>query len=351
LSKLRFVLFKHCEKPAEKTGFKIAIIGAGPAGLHAAGFLACRGHEVYVFDKLPEPGGLLIFGIPDRRVPKSRIRSSIQELEKLGVVFNTGVKVTGKKIVNEVGDFLAKSSIDIREIVTKFDAVLITTGAWKCRKLNIEGEDSRYVYTALDYIFNVRLRELGYRDTEPEVREPVVVIGAGRTAVDVVEELCLRGLKVYLVYRRRLQESRAYRELSSIISKYNVRVFELKQPTRILTSRGEVVGIELAKVMIDSQGNLRVLRDSETEIIECGTVIEAIGESSSPPFDEETARELNVELQDGRLKVDNNYQTSNPKIFAAGDVVLGPSSIGHATKTGLEAARALDRYLLSTYRR
>ncbi len=345
------VLFKHCEKPLDKTGLKVAILGAGPAGLHAAGYLACRGHEVHVFDKLPEPGGLLIFGIPDRRIPKDRVRSSVRELEKVGVIFNTGVKIVGKKVSPEVGDLLARTSINIREIVERFDAVMITTGAWRCRKLGVEGEDSRYVYTALDFIFNIRLRELGYSESEPEVREPVAVVGAGRTAVDVLEELCIRGLKTYIVYRRRLQDSRAYRELSRLVTRYNIKVYELRQPLRILSSRGAVTGIELAPVLIDSDGKLRVATEREREVLECGTVIEAIGEEPSPPLDEETARDLGVSLVGGRILVNENHQSTNPKIFAAGDVVLGPSSIGQATKTGLAAARALDSFLRSQLRR
>ncbi len=345
------MLFKHCERPAERTGLKVAIIGAGPAGLHAAGFLACRGYEVHVFDKLPEPGGLLIFGIPNRRVPKDRIRSATRELERLGVIFNLGIKIAGKRAVQEIGDEFVRNRLNVKDIVDRFDAVLITTGAWRSRRLGIEGEDSKLVYMALDYIFGIRLRELGYRDSEPEVREPVVVIGAGRTAVDVLEELCLRGLKVYLVYRRRLKDSRAYRELASLISRYNIKVYELRQPTRILTSRGSVTGLELAPVTIESNGSVKVVSTYEREVIECGTVIEAIGEEPSPPLDEETAKELGIMLQRGRLQVNENYQTSNPKIFAAGDVILGPSSIGQATKTGLEAAKALDKYLMISLRK
>lgn len=328
----------------QRTGFKIAILGAGPAGLTAARYLASQGHEVHIYDKMPMPGGLMMFAIPEKRIPKRRIREQVQELEKLGVVFNLGVKVQeGSR--EDVFDKLCRTVVSLREIVQKYDAVLIATGAWRCRKLGIEGENAQGVYTALPFIISLRLKELGILQDEPEIGNKVAVIGAGRTAVDVVDELASRGRQVVLIYRRRLAESRAYKELSEILSKYSnvIQILECYQPVKICTSRGKVTGIEVAPVrMIQDK---MIVDTGNTLVVECDQVIEAIGEEPTPPVTEDAARVLNIELRGGKIVVNEQYQTTNEKIFAAGDVVLGPSSIGQAVKTGLEAARSIDKYL------
>ncbi len=327
-----------------RTGFKIAILGAGPAGLTAARYLASRGHEVHIYDKMPMPGGLMMFAIPEKRIPKRRIREQAQELERLGVVFNLGVKVQeGDR--EDVFDKLCKARVSLREIVQKYDAVLIATGAWRCRKLRIEGEDAQGVYTALSLIISLRLRELGLVQEELEIGNRVAVIGAGRTAVDVVEELVSRGRQVVLIYRRKLSESRAYRELSEILHKHAdlIQVLECYQPVRICVSRGRVTGIEIAPVKIIQ--DKMVIDTDRTAVIDCDQVIEAIGEEPTPPMTEDSARALKIELKGGKIVVNERYQTANEKVFAAGDVVLGPSSIGQAVKTGLEAAKSIDMYL------
>ncbi|NPA69219.1 MAG: FAD-dependent oxidoreductase [Crenarchaeota archaeon] len=326
----------------EKLGRKVAILGSGPAGLQAADYLSSRGIEVHVYDRLPEIGGMMMFAIPERRVPKKRLIQRRIELEKRGVVFNLGIKVQEGNVKCE-GDELASRVVSFRELVDKYDALLICTGAWRSRMLGIEGEDSSGVYPALEYIFKIRLRELGYVSQEPDVGDRVVVVGAGRTAVDVVEELCLRSKKVILVYRRKLSESRAYRELSELVRKYNIELYEERNPTKIVTSRGKVTGIEVGKVV--RVGDRFQIDEKDRIIIECDSVIEAIGEEPTPPIDEKVASMFNIDIDRGRIKVDENFRTRNPKIYAAGDVVLGPSSIGQAVGTGLKAAKSIELYL------
>lgn len=326
----------------EKLGRKVAILGSGPAGLQAADYLSSRGIEVHVYDRLPEIGGMMMFAIPERRVPKKRLIQRRIELEKRGVVFNLGIKVQEGNVKCE-GDELASRVVSFRELVDKYDALLICTGAWRSRMLGIEGEDSSGVYPALEYIFKIRLRELGYVSQEPDVGDRVVVVGAGRTAVDVVEELCLRSKKVILVYRRKLSESRAYRELSELVRKYNIELYEERNPTKIVTSRGKVTGIEVGKVV--RVGDRFQIDEKDRIIIECDSVIEAIGEEPTPPVDEKVASMFNIDIDRGRIKVDENFRTRNPKIYAAGDVVLGPSSIGQAVGTGLKAAKSIELYL------
>ncbi|NPA23925.1 MAG: FAD-dependent oxidoreductase [Crenarchaeota archaeon] len=326
----------------EKSGSKVAVLGSGPAGLQAAEYLSSRGVEVHVYDRLPQIGGMMMFAIPERRIPKKRILKRREELEKRGVVFNLGVKVQDGNVRCE-GDEIARQRTGFRELLHKYDAVLICTGAWRSRMLRIEGEDSRGVYPALELIFRIRLKELGYVNEEPDLGHRAVVVGAGRTAVDVVEELCMRGINVALVYRRKLAESRAYRELAELVRRYNIEVYEERNPVKIISNRGQVTGIEVCKVL--RIGDKFTVDEKDRLVIDCDSVIEAIGEEPTPPIDEKVASEVGIEIEKGRIKVDEHFRTGNPKIYAAGDVVLGPSSIGQAVGTGLKAAKSIELYL------
>ncbi len=328
----------------EKTGYKVAVLGAGPAGLQAAQYLAERGHEIYVYDRLPEAGGMMMFAIPSRRIPKDRIRERVRQLEKLGVNFILRTKVQDDSYRVE-GDELAENIINMRTIVDRYDAVLICTGAWKSRMLGIEGENTVGVYPALEYILNIRLRELGYQYRDLEIGNRVIVVGAGRTAVDVVEELCMQKKEVVLVYRRRLSESRAYRDFLKILSKYgsSIKILEERNPIKIISRRGKVCGVEIGKVV--RRGDKFEVDTSNTEFVECDSIIEAIGEIPTPPISEKSARELGIEIRNSKIAVNEEFRTGNEKIFAAGDVVLGPSSIGQAIGTGLKAAKSIDKYL------
>jgi len=322
----------------------VAIIGSGPAGLTAARYLARAGYEVQIFDKMPLPGGLMMFAIPERRIPKARVKQQVEELEKLGVVINLQTKIQ-EGAGEELCDKFIRKRVALSELIQNFDAVLIATGAWRCRKLRIEGENLENVTTALRLIFEIRLRELGIIQQEPPLGRKVVVVGAGRTAADVVEELLLRDCEVVLVYRRRLEESRAYREFKDILRRFEnrVRVLECSHPVKIVGSNGKVIGVEIAKVRL-SEGKM-IVDDSEKTFVDCDMVVEAIGEEPTPPFSPDVAERIGIKLVNGKIQVNQQYQTTNPKVFAAGDVVLGPSSIGDAVRTGLEAARGIDKYL------
>lgn len=151
-----------CREKPEPTGKKVAIIGAGPAGLSAAGYLVCQGHEVHVYDKLPEPGGLMLFGIPEFRIPIYRVRKGYEELEnvfevkffpKTKVAFGNG---------EEEGDEFVENVVNFNELVEKYDAVLIATGTWESWMPNIEGVDLEGVYPALDYLFKIKSAKLGH---------------------------------------------------------------------------------------------------------------------------------------------------------------------------------------------
>ena len=236
---MRFLL--RCRPNTKKppTGKKVAIIGAGPAGLGAAGILLCNGHEVHIYDALPEPGGLLIFGIPPFRVPREGVREGVKELQEAGAKFFTSTFVyCGEKPREHEALLLVKNYVNLEDLVQKYDAVVITTGTWRSRSLGVPGEDLPGVYKALDYLFRIYAHQLGYLPAEkvyPTGRK-VLVVGAGLTAVDAALEAKLQGAeKVVVAYRRTINEAPAGRKTieTELINK-GVEFRELLNPVAFL---------------------------------------------------------------------------------------------------------------------
>ncbi|HHC18870.1 MAG TPA: glutamate synthase [Euryarchaeota archaeon] len=341
----------HCKSKPEPTGKKVAIIGAGPAGLAAAGYLVCKGHEIDVYDKLPEPGGLMIFGIPELRIPIERVRGGCKILEeKFGVRFITRTKVIQGERHDE-GDELAENTVSLKELMEKYDAVLITTGTWRSRIPKIEGSELEGVYAALEYLYRLKAHKLGYLSEEhvPEVKGRVVaVIGAGYSAVDAALESLLEGArKVYLLYRRTIQEAPAGIYEINALRQKGVEWMELVSPKRII-GKDKVEKLELIKNKLgepDETGRRKPIPIEGSEFtLDVDMVIFATGEITTPPFTED----LGIAVDDrGRIVVDEKYMTSIEGVFAAGDVVTGPSKVGHAVLSGLKAAKALDLWLRS----
>jgi glutamate synthase (NADPH/NADH) small chain len=276
--------FSRCDNVKYKINKKIAIIGAGPAGLGAAGVLICKGYEVHVFDALPEPGGLLLFGIPGFRVPKKNVREGVEDLRRLGVIFHVNKRVVegDKEEINTIGfDLLVKN----------FDAVIIATGTWEERKLGVEGEDLKGVYPALSFLFEYSRAELGYIDFKelPSLGDKVAVIGGGLTAVDAAEVSHRLGAKeVYMIYRRTINEAPAKREIERLI-KTGIKWIELATPKRFLGDENKRLRkIELIRMRLgepDHTGRPRPIpiEGSET-YLDVDSVLVAIGEIPTPPF-------------------------------------------------------------------
>jgi len=326
--------FAACKEIPFRTGKKVAIIGAGPAGLKAAGYLICKGHNVVVYDKLPAPGGLLIFGIPEWRMPKEPIKKGINELKELGVKFVTNTEI-GKDITFD-------------EIVSEYDAVIIATGTWKEKDLRIEGENLIGVYGALDFLVKLALYREGYiKDLDINLGKKAVVIGGGNSAMDAARTLIRMNIETIVAYRRTKEYMPAYEHEVKKAEEEGVKFMFLVSPRRILGSNGKVVGIELIKNRlgeIDSTGRPRPEPIPGSEFtIECDMVIKAIGEIPTPPKDL-ISKGLKVDKR-GRIIVDERGMTSIEGVFAAGDVVLGPSEIGKALIHGLEVAKNVDLYL------
>ena len=348
---MRFLL--RCKPNTKKppTGKKVAIIGAGPAGLGAAGVLLCNGHEVDVYDALPEPGGLLIIGIPAFRVPKEGVREGVKELAEAGARFFTSTFVyCGEKPHEHEALLFVKEFVNLEDIIKKYDAVVITTGTWRSRSLEIPGEDLPGVYKALDYLARIYANQLGYLPKEkvyPTGRK-VLVVGAGLTAVDAALEAKLQGAeKVVVAYRRTINEAPAGRKTieTELIAK-GIEFRELLNPVAFL-GRDRLEKVRFIRMRLgppDKSGRPRPepVPGSEFEE-EFDTALIAAGEIPTPP-----GKCAGIEFNpDGTIKVDEKMMTTRKGVFAAGDVVTGPSLIGKALGSGMRAAQFVDEYLKS----
>ncbi len=313
---------------------KIAIIGAGPAGLGAAGDLICRGYIVDVYDQMPEPGGLIIFGIPDFRIPKERVRNGIKELERAGVNFILNTKV-GR-------------DIDLEKIILNYDAILIATGTWKSRTLNIKGRDLENVYSAFDFIVEYHLKKYGYINKEVSSGPVALVVGGGLTAVDMCYIALEAGAeKVYLSYRRTREYAPAGKNEFNQLEKRGIQILELTQPVEFIGKKGKIAQVKLVKnrlARLDASGRPKPIPISGSEyVLDVDTVFLAIGEVPTPPFEN---GKYGIKLnEDGTIYTDSCFRTTRKGVFAAGDVRTGPSLIGPALASGKKAAICIHEYL------
>lgn len=338
-----------CREPIGSVKKRIAVVGAGPAGLVATGYFACRGYEVDVYDKLPYPGGLMAFAIPRSRIPVEEIAEGLNDLEhNFGVKFYLKTKVAAGEGRDEGDDFVEKK-LDLLEVARSYDAVVIATGTWRSRRLGIEGEDAKNVTTALSFLYSRRLAEMGLaKHSYFHSSKRAVVIGAGLSAVDAVEECLSMGLsEVYLVYRRSVKEAPAgVHRIRELIAK-GVKWIELAQPKRIATERGYAKAVEFVKVQLgppDETGRPRPVPVPGTEfVVEADLVIAAVGEVPTPPI--YTGDLLKFIDSSGKLSVGSDYRIPNTNIFAIGDVVTGPSKIGLAIDHALKAVKTVDAIL------
>ncbi|EHR78461.1 glutamate synthase [Thermococcus litoralis DSM 5473] len=338
-----------CREKPHPTGRKICIIGAGPAGLSATGYLVCHGHEVHVYDKLPEPGGLMLFGIPEFRIPIYRVREGYKELENVfEVKFYPNTKVSFGEETEEGDDFVT-NVVKFDELVEKYDAILISTGTWNSVIPHIEGAELAGVFPALGYLFKIKSAKLGHLswDNVPPVEgKRVMVIGAGHTAVDAaMESLLLGAEKVYMSYRRTIREAPAGAYEINLLKKRGVKWLELTVPVRIIGESGKVKAIELQKCRLsepDESGRRKpVPVEGSNFQIDVDYVIFAVGQSPTPP------KGANIAVDNkGRIIVDARHMTSIEGVFAAGDVVTGPSKVGRAVLDGLLAAESMHHWLM-----
>ncbi len=329
-----------CGEPPRPNGRNVGIIGAGPSGLAAAGLLSCQGYQVEVYDKLPKPGGLMLFGIPGHRIPKERIETGTRRMAKrYGVIYHTRTKVCcSAPLHEEEGDHFCADMRGLADLLEKHEAIIICSGSWKSRRLGIPGESLPGVYAGIQFLFPIRAVQY----TAPNVKVPdvvgkrVMVIGAGHSAVDVAHSaLSLGAAEVCMVYRRSRKEAPCGTYEIQRLEDMGVRWRELTTPMRFL-GQDTVEGVEVSEKVVDEQGAMV----ERTTVIPAEVVVTAIGEIATPPF----AKELGLEnVRRGEVRWLN--MTAIENVFVAGDALSGPSKIGKAVYSGLRAARSLANWL------
>jgi len=310
--------------PPAKGKAQVAIVGAGPAGLSCAYFLALMGRRSVVFESQPIPGGMLALGIPEYRLPKTILRKDIEFILRHGVELRTGTPV--------------RDLADLRK--EGFKAIFLATGAQKAAMLRIPGEEFEGVQDSLEFL---RARALG---RTPRCGEVVAVVGGGNAAIDAARSaLRLGARKVLILYRRTREEMPAYAEEIEEALNEGAELHALVAPKQILGESGKVVAIELLRMRLgeaDASGRRRPVPIEGSEfVIECDMVLPAIGQVASA----EAAH--GVELTAAKtVRADMaTLQTSAPDVFAGGDVVSGGGSAIEAIASGQRAAVAIDRRL------
>lgn len=327
-------------KKTEKNGKRVAVIGAGPSGLTCAGDLAKRGYEVTVFEAFHTAGGVLVYGIPEFRLPKTIVAAEVENLKALGVEIMTDMVIGKVLSVDEI-------------IEMGFEAVFIGSGAGLPQFLGIPGEDSVGVYSANEFLTRINLMKayLDDYDTPIHKAKRVAVCGGGNVAMDAARSAKRLGAeKVYIIYRRSLDEMPARKEEVEHAMEEGVEFKLLTSPKRIIAGEsGEVEKIECVEMELgepDSTGRRRPIEKAGSEFtLSVDSVIIAIGTSPNPLIrTTTTGLEANGK---GCLVVDENFATTKKGVYAGGDAVTGAATVILAMGAGKEAAASIDEYLSS----
>ncbi|QQX81435.1 FAD-dependent oxidoreductase [Shewanella sp. KX20019] len=314
---------------------RVAIIGAGPAGLGCADILARNGVQAVVYDKNVQIGGLLTYGIPSFKLDKEVMQVRRNVLEGMGIEFKLGVTV-GK-------------DIDFKELIENYDAVFLGMGTYTAMKANLVGEDAQGVHQALPYLIGNTHNVMGTECSDnPYLSlkgKRVVVLGGGDTAMDCVRTAVRQGAtKVTCAYRRDEANMPGSRREVQNAREEGVEFLFNRQPSEIKTVDGKVVGIECIETQLgeaDASGRRRpVPIEGSEQVLEADAIIIAFGFQPSPA---KWLADFNIELNDwGLVKApkvaDNPFQTSNPKVFAGGDMVRGSDLVVTAIAEGRDAA-------------
>jgi glutamate synthase (NADPH/NADH) small chain len=326
---------------AAKNGKKVAIVGSGPSGLACAGVLAQKGYDVTIFEVLHAAGGVLMYGIPQFRLPKEIVQHEIEGLKQMGVHVQTnaiiGRTFTIDELMKEEG----------------FNAVYIATGAGLPHFMHIPGEQFNGVYAANEFLTRVNLMK-AY--TFPRAATPVfigkkvAVVGGGNVAMDAARTAMRLGAEhVYIVYRRGEDELPARKEEVGHAKEEGIEFCLLNNPVRIVgNEQGWVTGLECVKMKLgepDATGRRSpvAIKDSNY-VLEVDEVIMAIGQGPNPLI-HQTTPDLEVNRR-GNIVADENGATSMPGVYAGGDIVTGAATVISAMGAGKRAAAAIDEYLM-----
>lgn len=324
----------------ESNGKKVAVIGSGPAGLTCAGDLAKKGYDVTIFEALHEAGGVLVYGIPEFRLPKDEVvKSEIDNIKKLGVKIETNV-VVGRTV-----------TIDSLIEDEKFDAVFIGSGAGLPKFMGIPGENANGVFSANEFLTRVNLMKAFKEDyhTPVKIGKRVAVVGGGNVAMDAARTALRLGAETHIVYRRSESELPARLEEVHHAKEEGVILDVLTNPVEILTDEnGWVSGMKCVKMELgepDASGRRSpvVIKDSEF-IMEIDTVIMSLGTSPNPLISS-TTKGLETNRWKCIVADEETGLTTKEGVYAGGDAVTGAATVILAMGAGKKAAAAIDSYL------
>ena len=328
------------EGAKEKKGKKVAVIGSGPAGLTCAGDLAKMGYEVTIFEALHEPGGVLVYGIPEFRLPKENVvQKEIENVKSLGVTIETNV-IVGK-------------SVTIDELLTEegFSAVFIGSGAGLPKFMGIPGENANGVFSANEYLTRSNLMKAFREDSETPIMrgKKVAVVGGGNVAMDASRTALRLGAEVHIVYRRSEEELPARVEEVHHAKQEGIIFDLLTNPVEILEDENNwVCGMKCVKMELgepDASGRRRPVEIPDSEyVIDCDTVIMSLGTSPNPLI---SATTKGLETNKWKCIVaDEEFgKTSKEGVYAGGDAVTGAATVILAMGAGKAGAKGIDEYL------
>ena len=324
--------------PEKKTGKKVAIVGAGPAGLTAAADLARMGHEVDVYEALHKAGGVLIYGIPEFRLPKAIVSAEVEQLQKAGVRIHTSV-VIGQ-------------TITVEELLETHDALFVATGAGLPNFMNLPGENLNGVYSANEYLTRVNLMKaytFPEADTPVAKSKSVAVVGGGNVAMDAARTAKRLGAEhVYLVYRRARSEMPARAEEVHHAEEEGIEFMLLHNPVGYEGDEtGRVTKAKLEKMVLgepDQSGRRSPVPTGEIVEVPVDTVVVAIGNGPNPLVPRTTPA-IRTKKRGNILAEEATGKTTMKGVWAGGDIVLGAATVIKAMGAGRAAARSIHEYL------
>ena len=342
----RFVADYHMKnsedeiKVSDQNGKKIAVVGSGPSGLTCAGSLAKMGYDVTVYEAFHTAGGVLMYGIPEFRLPKDIVQKEIDKLKKYGVKIETNVIIGKTILVDELFEDFG------------YDAIYIASGAGLPLFLGIEGESLNGVYSANEFLTRINLMK-GYKfpeyDTPVYIGENAAVFGGGNVAMDAARSAKRLGAKnVYIIYRRGKDELPARAEEIVHAEEEGIEFMLLENPTKFIgDERGWLKGVELIKMELGETDNSGRRRPSPVlgseHIVDIDTAIIAIGQSPNPLIKKTTD---GLETNDrGCIIADETGKTTKPFVYAGGDAVTGAATVILAMGAGKTAAEEIDKEL------